>query len=436
MAMMPRARVMTTLAVVGVVALGAGGWIATAQQRDREALAASIAEVEEAAATCVDAESALRKAAEHAEKALAGAELTVDSEAGQALAETVSASLAAVDSCDPEAGDAARGNTLDENTVEENEALTAELVAAAEELESLAADLEAGQASLDDAEGEAVLEAASLAYADAADAAQRAQVKAQGVYADTAGEVSDERTRERLAAALDALQEALDAEASAADDAPWLAQQAELLGAARGELRTAAALVSASHDKWETAQAEAEEAARLAAQQAAQPSGSQPSGSQSTGTSGTGQGTTSQGSAEKEPSEPSPHASTASGGSSTSTSTPVTLKHRSSEARFCRALDEIREAAGSPPLTSCGEWGSLVAHAEDMAEASDIWHSGHDNIVGYAADIPALMEAFLDSDVHLGEILTDGEPAAAKVGCFWRLSDAGDSVYCAASFIS
>ncbi|NMR20489.1 CAP domain-containing protein [Cellulomonas fimi] len=70
------------------------------------------------------------------------------------------------------------------------------------------------------------------------------------------------------------------------------------------------------------------------------------------------------------------------------------------------AINAYRESRGLPAL-SISRSGALVAHAEDMALAGSIWHSGSDNIVGYVqpSSAASLVQAWANSPSHDAQML-------------------------------
>jgi hypothetical protein len=69
------------------------------------------------------------------------------------------------------------------------------------------------------------------------------------------------------------------------------------------------------------------------------------------------------------------------------------------------AINAYRESQGLPTL-AVSRSGSLVAHAQDMAAAGGIWHSGHDNIVGCTSgSVQSLLNAWAHSAPHNKQML-------------------------------
>ena len=70
------------------------------------------------------------------------------------------------------------------------------------------------------------------------------------------------------------------------------------------------------------------------------------------------------------------------------------------------AINAYRAANGLPTL-SVSRSGTLVAHAEDMADAGGIWHSGFDNIVGCVSNESAttLVQRWAASPPHNAQML-------------------------------
>ncbi len=97
-------------------------------------------------------------------------------------------------------------------------------------------------------------------------------------------------------------------------------------------------------------------------------------------------------------------------------------------------LNDARGREGAPPFASCNLTGDLVEHARVMAEAGTVWHSGYDSIVGFAWDVPSLVQAFMASPPHHDLIMAGGRPADAEVGCYWRRDGSVNSLYCAGRF--
>ncbi|WP_084075922.1 hypothetical protein [Demequina sp. NBRC 110052] len=357
--------------VSGAVALAfvvGVGWTALLQhQRASEALQASIEALEEPRQACEASYSSMLAELHLAEDAVAATPLPGESVEVESLALTVDAAAKA-DGCDMGPGD----------SVDANEEYARWLRGSAVDAQMLEDALAGGQEAL--AAAEAEQQAADALAGHVADA-QRVADEARTALASTEGEVADDAVRAALATALATLDAALAVEPPEDADAAWYVSQSDALAGLVDEVTAASGAVQASHEEWVAAQAKPATA------------------SGTTGSSGSG-----------------------------TTSATVT---KGSAVEFCAALNAARTGNGVAAFGSCGESGAQVAHAKEMATAGTVWHTGNENIVGYASSYDRLIAAFMDSADHRELILTGGSPA--QVGCYWR-EGSPDYLYCSAAF--
>ncbi|MDN4473693.1 CAP domain-containing protein [Demequina zhanjiangensis] len=355
---------------------------AVAQHRAEQELQASIEALDPLRAECREARAHMREEQVAASEALETTTLTQDIAEVDALAATLDEAVT-LDLCDMGPGD----------SVEANEDVATWLSSTRASAEMIQDALAGGQEALAAAEADAAAARAAESYGIQASAAEAAAKEARALLAESAGAVVDATTVEVLRATIRAVEDSLAVQPADDADAAWFEARERALADATELLESRSDAVEESHAAWEKAQATARSA---------------PS---SSGTSGSGSST---------------------GSSSGSGSSPSVTYAKGSAAEFCAVLNAARTSNGVAAFSRCGESSSQVAHAQDMARSGSIWHTGGENIVGYAGSMSSLMSAFMGSSQHRDLILSGGSPAS--VGCYWRHESRTSEVFCSAAF--